>query len=84
MIDPSGQGWRIADDMRMKQPTGLDAARYRLNAAEYFRRAGEAATPAARKGLEALAREFVVLAEKAERAIAVRAVPGEPRRGKSP
>jgi hypothetical protein len=82
VIDPIGRGWRIAGDMRIKQPTGLDAARYRLNAAEYFRRASEAATPEARKRLEALAREFVALAEKAERAITLRGAPGEPRRGK--
>jgi hypothetical protein len=31
--------------MRTSPPTIFDVSRYRLNAAEYFRRAAEAATP---------------------------------------
>jgi hypothetical protein len=57
--------------MRTSPPTVFDVSRYRLLAAEYFRRASEAATPEARDRLEQVARQFVVLAGKAELAIAM-------------
>jgi hypothetical protein len=56
--------------MRNSPPTVFDAARYRLTAAEYFRRAGEARDALAAKRLEAIAREFVALAQKADLALA--------------
>jgi hypothetical protein len=57
--------------MRTSPPTLFDISRYRLLAAEYFRRASEAVRPDARDGLEQVAREFVALADKAELAIAM-------------
>jgi hypothetical protein len=61
--------------MRTSPPTIFDVSRYRLNAAEYFRRAAEAATPDARARLAGVAREFVTLASKAELAMAGRRTP---------
>ena len=45
--------------MRTTPPTIFDASRYRLNAAEYFRRAAETESPIARARLEGVARELV-------------------------
>jgi TPR repeat protein len=56
--------------MRTAPPTALDVERFRLTADEYFGRAREAGSPDARKKLEAIAREYVELADKAQRAVA--------------
>jgi molecular chaperone GrpE (heat shock protein) len=63
--------------MKKRTPTVFDISRYRLTAAEYFRRAAEADSAVAKERLEAVAREFVALADKAERAIALVAATAE-------